>query len=192
MQSDKIQMWKNTKVTKYKCDKNTKVTKCKCDKIQIKQNAKIPNINNPKYKRNSILGVPKENQCVKGGGLPYGGSRIHFELFAFGILHFVLFIFCSICILSLLYFVTFVFCHFCILSYLYFVFLHLVLFVFCRFCVLSLLHFVFLYFVDFPELCFERVVKCRESYLTSCGWAWPSSAKLELSWVKLVDYWICL
>ena len=38
----------------------------KKDKIQIGQNAKILNINDPKY---SILGVPIENQCVKGGGL---------------------------------------------------------------------------------------------------------------------------
>ena len=52
---------------------NTNVTKCKYDKIQKWQNAKIPYINNPKYYRNSILGVPIENQCVKGGGLIYGG-----------------------------------------------------------------------------------------------------------------------
>ena len=52
---------------------NANVTKYKCDKMQIRQNAKIPYINNPKYKRNSILGVPIENQCVKGGGLLYGG-----------------------------------------------------------------------------------------------------------------------
>jgi len=44
---------------------NTKLTKCK-----------IPYINNPKYKRNSILGVPIENQCVKGGGQLYGGFGI--------------------------------------------------------------------------------------------------------------------
>ena len=43
----------------------------KNDKMQIGQNAKILNINNPKY---SILGVPIENQCVKGGGLLYGGT----------------------------------------------------------------------------------------------------------------------
>ena len=40
------------------------VTKYKCDKMQIRQNAKIPYMNNPKYKRNSILGFPIENQCV--------------------------------------------------------------------------------------------------------------------------------
>ena len=69
---------------------NANVTKYKCDKMQIRQNAKIPYINNPKYKRNSILGVPIENQCVKGGGLLHGG----FGLFIFGI-----FAFCYICIL---------------------------------------------------------------------------------------------
>ena len=48
---------------------NANVTKYKCDKMQIRQNAKIPYMNNPKYKRNSILGFPIENQCIKGGGL---------------------------------------------------------------------------------------------------------------------------
>ena len=38
--------------------------------MQIGQNAKVLNINNPKY---SILGVPIENQCVKGEGLLYDG-----------------------------------------------------------------------------------------------------------------------
>ena len=52
--------------------------------------------------RNSILGVPIENQCVKGGGLLYGG----FALLIFGIF----------CILSVL-----TFCHICILSNLHFV-----------------------------------------------------------------------
>ena len=50
----------------------------KNDKMQIGQNAKVLNINNPKY---SILGVPIENQCAKGGGLLYGG----FGLAIFGI-----------------------------------------------------------------------------------------------------------
>ena len=81
-------MWHNANVTKYKCDKM--------------QNAKIPCINNPKYKRNIIHGVPIENQCVKGGGLLYGG----FGLLIFGIF----------CILSVL-----TFCHICILSNLHFV-----------------------------------------------------------------------
>ena len=46
------------------------------DKTQNGQNAKkIPYINDPKNKRNSILGVPIENQRVKGGGLLYGGFR---------------------------------------------------------------------------------------------------------------------
>ena len=73
--------------------------------MQIGQNAKVLNINNPKY---SILGVPIENQCVKGGGLLYGG----FGLPIFGIfcilsgLHFVCFD-----VLSHLHFVKFAFCH---------------------------------------------------------------------------------
>ena len=62
----------------------------KNDKMQIGQNAKILNIDNPKY---SILGGPIENQCVKGGGLLYGG----FGLPIFGIF----------CILSGLHFVCF-------------------------------------------------------------------------------------
>ena len=71
----------------------------KNDKMQIGQNAKVLNINNPKY---SILGVPIENQCVKGGGLLYGG----FGLPIFGIF----------CILSGLHFVCFD-----VLSHLHFV-----------------------------------------------------------------------
>ena len=65
---------------------------------------KVLNISNPKY---SILGVPIENQCVKGGGLLYGG---------FGSLIFGIFAFCLVCILSVL-----TFCHICILSNLHFV-----------------------------------------------------------------------
>ena len=42
----------------------------KNDKMQIGQNAKVLNIHNPIY---SILCVPIENQCIKGGGLLYGG-----------------------------------------------------------------------------------------------------------------------
>ena len=73
-----------------------------------KMQKKIPYINDPKNKRNSILGVPIENQCVKGGGLLYGG----FGLFIYGI-----FAFCLVCILSVfdvlshLHFVKFAFCH---------------------------------------------------------------------------------
>ena len=126
--------------------------------MQIGQNAKVLNINNTKY---SILGVPIENQCVKGRRLLYGG----FTLFIFGILHFITFVFCHFYILSHLYFVIFVFCHICILSHLY-----CVTFVFCHICILSHLYFVpfvfcpicilsHLYFVVFPELCFDRVVK---------------------------------
>ena len=72
----------------------------KNDKMQIGQNAKILNINNPKY---SILGVPIDNQCVKGGGLLYGG----FGLPIFGIFCILTVLtFCHICILSNLHFVT--------------------------------------------------------------------------------------
>jgi len=46
-----------------------------------KMQKKIPYMNNPKNKRDSILGVQVENQCVKGGGLLYGG----FGLFIYGI-----------------------------------------------------------------------------------------------------------
>ena len=102
--------------------------------------------------RNSILGVPKENQCVKGGGLLYGG----FGLFIFGIfafclicilshLHFVTFVFCLICVLLQLHYVLFAFCYICNLSH-----LHFVTFAFCRVCILSGLHFVcFWRFVTF-------------------------------------------
>ena len=80
----------------------------------------------PKYKHDKIqiLGVPIENQYVKGGGLLYGGCILEF-------LHFVLFVFCP-----------FVFCCICILLHLYFgnlyfVLLYFVVFVFCNFCILS-------------------------------------------------------
>ena len=92
---------------------------------------------------NSILGVPTENQCVKGGGL---------------------FVFCSICILLQLYFVTFVFwqfvfcdfvfCRFCILEFCILFYWYFVPFVFCCICILlhsyfGNLFFVLLYFVMF-------------------------------------------
>ena len=83
-----------------------------------------------------ILGVPIENQCVKGGGLLYGGCILVF-------LHFVLFVFCSICIMLQLYFVTFVFWQFIIWFFLYFV-----MFVFWNFCILF-----YLYFVPFVFYC---------------------------------------
>ena len=73
------------------------MTKYKSDKMQ-----KNLYINNPKYKRNSILGVPIENQCVKGGGLLYGGFGLP--------------IFSNFCILSGLHFVCFD-----VLSHLHFV-----------------------------------------------------------------------
>ena len=94
-----------------------------------------------KYKNSKIqiLGVPIENQCVKGGGLLYGGCILVF-------LHFVLFVFCSICILLQLYFVTFIFwqfvfcpfifCCVCILEFLYFD-----IFAFCHVCILFRLYF---------------------------------------------------
>ena len=86
--------------TKCKFDKMQTDKMQKNDKMQIGQNAKILNINNPKYR---ILGVRRENQCFKGGGLLYCG----FGLLIFGI-------FCilsglhSVCfdILSNLHFVT--------------------------------------------------------------------------------------
>ena len=79
------------------------------------------------------LGVPIENQCVKGGGMLYVG----FGLFTFGIsafclifilshLHFVTFVFCLIFVLLHLHYVLFAFCYICDLSH-----LHLVRFVFC-------------------------------------------------------------
>ena len=88
------------KFDKMQTDKMQKTTKCKLDKMQ-----KILNIINPK---NSILGVPIENQCVKGGVLLYGG---------FGFLIFGIFAFCLVSILSVfdvllhLPFVKFAFCH---------------------------------------------------------------------------------
>ena len=45
-------------------EQNTNRTKCKNTKIQI-------------------LGVPIENQCVKGGGLLYGGCILVFLEFVF-------------------------------------------------------------------------------------------------------------
>ena len=107
-----MQKFQNINTTKYE------ETKCKRNKIQIEQNAKIP-----KYKSSKIktLIVPMENQCVKGGGLLYGGC----------ILVFLLFVFCSICIWLYLYFVTFVFLQLVFCSV-----------VFCRVCILEFLHFV--------------------------------------------------
>ena len=90
--------------TKCKFDKMQTDKMQKNDKMQIGQNAKVLNISNPKY---SILGVPIENQCVKGGGLLYGG---------FGLLIFRTFAFCPICILSF-----FCILSVCILSNLHFV-----------------------------------------------------------------------
>ena len=43
--------------------------------MQIEQNANRTKYKVPKYKhdKKQILGFPIENQCVKGGGLIYGG-----------------------------------------------------------------------------------------------------------------------
>jgi len=131
--------------------------------MQIRQNAKIPYIINQKYKRNSILSVPIENQCFKGGGLLYGG----FGLFIFGTfvfclifilshLHFVTFVFCLICVLLQLYYVLFAPCYTCNLSH-----LHPVTFAFCRVCILAGLHFVYFWrFVTFAfcQICISSQI----------------------------------
>ena len=113
---------------------NTNGTKYKENKIQKYQNTKTP-----KYKRNSILGVPIENQCIKGGGLLYGGCIIVF-------LQFLLFVFCSICIWLHLYFVTFVFWQLVFCSV-----------VFCRVCILEFLHFVL--FAFYSKLVYSFLYK---------------------------------
>ena len=66
-------------MTKYKRTKY-KLPEYICNKIQMQQNTNGQNTNRtkykiPKYKQDKIqiLGVPIENQCVKGGGLIYGG-----------------------------------------------------------------------------------------------------------------------
>ena len=89
-----MQIWQNANGQNAKKWQNANWTKCK----------------SPKYKQSKIhiLGVPIENQCVKGGGLLYGG----FGLPIFGFfcilsgLHFVCFD-----VLSHLHFVKFAFCH---------------------------------------------------------------------------------
>ena len=65
----KIQTRQNIKEQNTNCQ-NTFVTKYKCNKIQRQQNT-----NRTKYKHDKIqiLGVPIENQCIKGGGLLYDG-----------------------------------------------------------------------------------------------------------------------
>ena len=70
----KIQTRQNTKEQNTNCQ-NIFVTKYKCNKIQMGQNANRTKYKIPKYKHDKIqiLGVPIENQCVKGGGLLYGG-----------------------------------------------------------------------------------------------------------------------
>ena len=118
----------------------TNAAKYKWSKMQKYQNT------------NSILGVPIENQCIKGGGLLYGDCI----LVSF---HFFLFVFCSICIL------TICILFFCILSCLYFGILHFVLFVFCPICIL--LHLYFVTFVFWPFV-FCSFVFCRVCILFFC------------------------
>ena len=140
----KIQTRQNTKEQNTNCQ-NTFVTKYKCNKIQMGQNTNRTKYKIPKYKHDKIqiLCVPIENQCVQGGGLLYGGCILVF-------LHFVLFVFCSICILLQLYFVTFVFwqfvfcpfvfCRICILYFCILFYLYVVPFVFCWFKQYSFIH----------------------------------------------------
>ena len=120
--------------------------------MQIRQNAKIPNINNPKppYSRlpplthRFSIGTPSILFLLDFGFFIYG-------IFAFCLIcilshfHFVTFALCLICILSYLYFVRFAFCFICILLYLQYVgfaFCHICILSF--FCILSNLHFVWI------------------------------------------------
>ena len=123
---------------------NTNVTKCKSDKIQIRQNAKVPNINNPKppYSRpppfKHWFSIEHQVYCFSCILVCLYMGFLHFVLFAFCHncillhLHYVLFAFCLICILSGLHFVSFAFCLICILLYLQYVG-----FAFCQICILS-------------------------------------------------------
>ena len=99
--------YKRTKYkrTKYKCNK------IKCNKSQMEQNTKRTKCKNTKI-TNSILGVPIENQCVKGGGLLYAWWFPKYKYFV--LLHFFVFVSWNFCILFYLYFVPFVFCCMCI------------------------------------------------------------------------------
>ena len=106
----------------------TNVTKCKYDKMQIRQNAKIPNINNPK--------PPYSRPPPLTHWFSIGTPSILFLLY-FGLFIYVIFAFCHICILLHLHYVSFAFCLICILSG-----LHFVSFAFCYICNMSVLHFV--------------------------------------------------
>ena len=114
---------------------------------------KYQNTNTPKYKRNSILGVPIENQCVDGGGLLYDSCILEF-------LQFVLFVFCSICILLHLYFVTFVFLQFVFCS-----------FVFCRVCILEFCHVCILFCLHFGVV-FCSVCVMEHLYFVTDSFSW--------------------
>ena len=137
------------------------MTKHKCDKIQIFASETVQRRYNRKPQGRE---ADRHTKCTTICIL----SHLCFVTFVFCRIVYCHFCVLSFCVLSylrivFLYFVGFAFClfafcricilSFCILSYLYFVFLS------C--CILSLLHFVFLYFVFFPELCFDRVVKCQ-------------------------------
>ena len=72
VKNSKVQTRQNTTGQNTNCQ-NKNVTKYKCNKIQIGQNTNITKYKIPKYKHDKIqiLGVPIENQCVKGGGVLY-------------------------------------------------------------------------------------------------------------------------
>ena len=116
------------------------------------QNAKIPNINNPKppYSR------PPPLTHWFSIGTPSILFLLYFGLFIYGI-----FAFCLICILSHLYFVTFALCLICILSY-----LHLVRFAFCFICILSYLHFGL-----FPIYGFSAPLPPSSKLPETCDWS---------------------
>ena len=76
------------------------------------QNANRTKYKIPKYKHDKIqiLGVPIENQCVKGGGLLYGGYILL-------CLYFGVFVFCPVVFCFVwLYFVLFLLWNICILT----------------------------------------------------------------------------
>ena len=108
--------------------------------MQIWQNAKILNINNPKppYSR------PPPLAHWFSIGTPSILFLLYFGLFIFGI-----FAFCYICILSHLRFVTIALCLICILLHLQFV-----TFAFCYICIMSRLHFVWFAFYLFLTFCY--------------------------------------
>ena len=116
-----------------------------------------PNTNRTKYKipkynhdKIQILGVPIENQCVKGGGLLYGGCILVF-------LRFVLFVFCPFvfCCICFCYICILVICNlfFCILLCLHFgnftfyqvcILFRFYSFLFCSVCIKEYLYFVWI------------------------------------------------